>query len=877
MRPLRTLPIPLLALLFALPVLSEPSTPNDPFHDVAAQTKKEPEPPICCLRPLSPLESTEEEVLLSFEEWKAKQASGERGIVVSPPAPTAVLPKVNDNVSEAAASSEQSGVPPSTVPTEQTEAPVPDAPYFHIPLTDRFNYASLDCSARVHTTHKGAKSASSILSSKKDRYMLSPCAASDQFVVVELCEDIRIDTVQLADYEFFSGVFKDFTVSVAKTHTMDPASWTFAGTYRAKNVRGVQSFHPPKTLNDFYRFIRIDFHSHYGNEYYCPLSLLRVYGLTHLEQWKWEVWEAESKARLALEFSQSHLVEAAEEVPPSTLSKVWSDLLPEPPVRVVPTIPIEVAPVLGLQSDISILSTSPADIHIETTLPSAADSISLPPPAYTPSPSILSGAHVVGAPDTSVNPATSEHPPASSHSSDSSTDTTHDPPREHTTDSLYTTTTISSDAHQPQLVSLSHPSSAHSGLSSPPVSRLGSPHVASSSVSVFSSSNQSSHITRPSSTPSAIPTVTHSLTVISPPPSATSGESIYRTIMNRLTALESNTSLYARFVEDHAASVREMLRRLNEDIGRLEGIGKAQAQMYQRTVGQFERQQRRLELEHNELLSKVSRLTDEVILEKRLGIAQLCLLLAVLVFMALTRGSRSEPLHGPTGDARSRTSSLRGWGTRTLNLSGDWVSRFRTRSLSPASTSTKTEAQSARTPAGLEPKTTFPSQGVQVGELFPRSKRPHPMTGRLARPHTPSSARARQPLAHSPTPTAPRSAGLLALRPPLHRAHSSAIAIAPSLSTGVIGPVPKSARRWARTAHLHEVKSGGAARVARAASEDGDVRASASASGNGSAGLEDVFGGPSRTLPVDGGEGDGWVDTDADESDAEAVKANIAQ
>ena len=34
--------------------------------------------------------------------------------------------------------------------------------------------------------------------------------------------------------------------------------------------------------------------------------------------------------------------------------------------------------------------------------------------------------------------------------------------------------------------------------------------------------------------------------------------------------------------------------------------------MYARSVSQIERQQRRLELEHNELLSRVSRLTDEV-------------------------------------------------------------------------------------------------------------------------------------------------------------------------------------------------------------------------------------------------------------------------
>ncbi|OSX57217.1 hypothetical protein POSPLADRAFT_1124549, partial [Postia placenta MAD-698-R-SB12] len=141
------------------------------------------------------------------------------------------------------------------------------------------------------------KSPSSILSSKKDRYMLSPCAEEKQFVVVELCDDIMIDTVQLANYEFFSGVFKDFTVSVAKTYT---AGWTYAGTYRAQNVRGVQSFHL-STLRDFYRFIRIDFESHYGNEYYCPLSLLRVYGLTHLEQWKWDEWESQSRAQRTLE------------------------------------------------------------------------------------------------------------------------------------------------------------------------------------------------------------------------------------------------------------------------------------------------------------------------------------------------------------------------------------------------------------------------------------------------------------------------------------------------------------------------------------------------------------------------------------------------
>ena len=71
--------------------------------------------------------------------------------------------------------------------------------------------------------------------------MLSPCQTSEQkFVVVELCEDIRIDTVQLANFEFFSGVFKQIRVSVAHTFTDDGQGWVLLGEYRAKNIRGVQ-------------------------------------------------------------------------------------------------------------------------------------------------------------------------------------------------------------------------------------------------------------------------------------------------------------------------------------------------------------------------------------------------------------------------------------------------------------------------------------------------------------------------------------------------------------------------------------------------------------------------------------------------------------
>lgn len=240
------LPAALLAFLLASPVLSSPTSFNDPFRAISTLVPRPPDPPICCLKPLPPIEPVaEEEVLLSFEEWKAKQSritKQEKSRKDKDSTNRSSTPgAAGEGVDSGSAIPSDfmlasSGSKSDQEESQQLENNEQISPHFRVPLTDRFNYASLDCSARVHTSHRSAKSPASILSSKRDRYMLSPCK-DEKFVVVELCEDIRIDTVQLANFEFFSGVFKDFTVSVAKTYT---EGWTVAGTYKAKNVRGVQ-------------------------------------------------------------------------------------------------------------------------------------------------------------------------------------------------------------------------------------------------------------------------------------------------------------------------------------------------------------------------------------------------------------------------------------------------------------------------------------------------------------------------------------------------------------------------------------------------------------------------------------------------------------
>ncbi|KAF9453178.1 hypothetical protein P691DRAFT_802067 [Macrolepiota fuliginosa MF-IS2] len=245
--------IVLLLLVWIAPVAAEPTSYNDPFRAIALQVPKPPDPPICCLKPLLPLEPVEDDLLLSFEEWKARQShASENTSSPSPPSNGGNKAGIGTgNGSEPVNAEDTSSPAPATqedqpphVPTKPQDVSLNSSPHFRVPLVDRFNYASLDCSAGVHKAHKAAKHPSNILSSKKDRYMLSPCKTQGQkqFVIIELCEDIRIDTVQLANFEFFSGVFKDFTVSVAnlKTSSADEEEWVVAGTFRAKNVRGVQ-------------------------------------------------------------------------------------------------------------------------------------------------------------------------------------------------------------------------------------------------------------------------------------------------------------------------------------------------------------------------------------------------------------------------------------------------------------------------------------------------------------------------------------------------------------------------------------------------------------------------------------------------------------
>lgn len=270
------------------------------------------------------------DTLLSFSEWKEKHLENERqqkakskqrdkarerssartssatDAPTSSPAPESVTASAPEVPTPAHHESPPPSEPPQPPPPPpEADKPPPlilaaeNAPEALAKLKHRWNYASLDCAAVLHQANPSAKFASAILSEKKDRYMLSPCRTpkrEGQFVVVELCQHIRIDTIVLANLEFFSSMFKLFSVRASTDLHAPEHEWRTLGHFRARNVRGPQVFTLGAVPHSYYRFLRIDFLEHYGSEYYCPVSLLRVYGRNEREDADEEIDEDDGEA-----------------------------------------------------------------------------------------------------------------------------------------------------------------------------------------------------------------------------------------------------------------------------------------------------------------------------------------------------------------------------------------------------------------------------------------------------------------------------------------------------------------------------------------------------------------------------------------------------
>ncbi|XP_010593244.1 SUN domain-containing ossification factor isoform X3 [Loxodonta africana] len=146
---------------------------------------------------------------------------------------------------------------------------------------NRNNYASVECGAKILAANPEAKSTSAILIENMDLYMLNPCSAKIWFVI-ELCEPIQVKQLDIANYELFSSTPKDFLVSISDRYPIN--KWIKLGTFHGRDERNVQSF--PLDEQMYAKYVKVEFISHFGSEHFCPLSLIRVFGTSMVEEYE---------------------------------------------------------------------------------------------------------------------------------------------------------------------------------------------------------------------------------------------------------------------------------------------------------------------------------------------------------------------------------------------------------------------------------------------------------------------------------------------------------------------------------------------------------------------------------------------------------------
>lgn len=166
--------------------------------------------------------------------------------------------------------------------TMKKNLPSPNKPQV-LKLKTAKNYASPDCGGKIIASNSESSGTGYVLTSTKDEYMLSPCKSRIWFVV-ELCEAIQAERIDLANFELFSSSPKNFSIGVSSR--FPTRDWTNVGKFIAKDERYIQNFdlHP----HLFGKYVRVDIHSHYNSEHFCPISLFRVYGTSEFEAFETE-------------------------------------------------------------------------------------------------------------------------------------------------------------------------------------------------------------------------------------------------------------------------------------------------------------------------------------------------------------------------------------------------------------------------------------------------------------------------------------------------------------------------------------------------------------------------------------------------------------
>lgn len=571
---------------------------------------------------------------------------------------------LSDKVSELTAVTSDGATPEPRAEAREEQVLLDDGKMQHYRSKDagktckeRFSYSSFDAGATVLKTNPGAKNAKSILVENKDSYMLLECHTKNKFVIVELSDDILVDTVVLANFEFFSSMIRRFRVSVSDRYPVKLDKWVELGTFEARNSRDIQAFlveHP----QIYTKYIRIEFLTHYGNEYYCPVSLLRVHGTRMLDSWKEpdngrDDDEPEATIDAASEQQSAETPEqetepVEEEDQPSNAT----EQIPVPSLDAFASISevnvTQWKPIFDFQLSVDTCSkehsttdaptpvaTSPISEGSNSSVSVAASQTPTKTPSETPSSTSSEATSISGAPGA---------PSKTSPSSGSGWPSSSPPPAPSTDSSSSSESPATSSSSKQQHASAK--ANVTEATSSPPSSKV-------SSSSTASAKNK----TITSTASSASPTVQ---------------EGFFKAVTKRLQHLETNTSLSLQYIEEQSRFLQEALQKmekrqvsrvdafldsLNKTVfAELRNVRAQYDQIWQSTVIALESQREQSQRETVALSERLSLLADEVVFQKRMAILQSVLLLAALVLVIFSRGYY---VNAPGAEYYSTTSPFR--------------------------------------------------------------------------------------------------------------------------------------------------------------------------------------------------------------------------
>lgn len=495
---------------------------------------------------------------------------------------------------------------------------------------ERFNFASFDCAANVLKTNPQAQSAHAILIENKDSYMLNICSAADKFMILELCDDIAIDTIVISNFEFFSSTFRIFRVSVSDRYPVKAEKWKTLGTFEARNTREVQAFLVGNPVI-WARYLRVEFLTHYGHEYYCPVSLVRVHGTTMLEEYKHDM---QSNTMDDDDDNESVLDEKQENASTidqnSAIQHDFDHSSKDVPVEAIVEQATDTTVNAGETNSMP-ESTGSSTPHVTPYAPGVVLQIlrrlNQRAEMCTPTdaPELSQTANI----DNLKAPSDDQHASRASTSSykpeAAGTKQSPSPLR----GSLNTEDSTSN-------AGLARSSSSYSSKS---MSSISQPQPGKSSTNA-TSLERTKQPTPTSQTQPAVPTIQ---------------ESFFKSVQKRLQMLEANSSLSLQYIEEQSRSLRDafgkveqrqlaktsaFLEYLNATVlNELREFRQQYDELWQSTVIELELQRERYQRENMAINARIGILADEVIFQKRMALLQLVLILICLGVVIFSRGS----------------------------------------------------------------------------------------------------------------------------------------------------------------------------------------------------------------------------------------------